>query len=69
MLPQLTDDKLYIEQKKARREFYKLKRECGPLNSMLIEDNVAAMNLKGKEKEANKLKSKLANERERERAA
>eukprot|EP00957_Ditylum_brightwellii_P087267 6642253-Ditylum_brightwellii.AAC.1 len=52
---------------KARQEFYKLKCKCGPLRSMLIEDKVAAMNLKGKEKEAKKLSSKLASKRERER--
>eukprot|EP00957_Ditylum_brightwellii_P017912 1349407-Ditylum_brightwellii.AAC.1 len=66
-LPQLTDVELYIEQKKARHKFYKLKRECGPLRSTQLEDKVAALNLKGKEKEAKKLNSKLANTRKRER--
>jgi hypothetical protein len=43
-----------------------LKQECRPLRSTLIEDKVAALNLKGEEKETKKLSSKLANERERE---
>eukprot|EP00957_Ditylum_brightwellii_P000882 69997-Ditylum_brightwellii.AAC.1 len=45
-LPQLTNAEFYIEQKKARRKFYNLKQECGQLRSTLIEDKVAALNLK-----------------------
>eukprot|EP00957_Ditylum_brightwellii_P062096 4712701-Ditylum_brightwellii.AAC.1 len=68
-LLQLSDTELHIEKRKAWRKFYKLKKEYSPLRSALIEDKVKALNLEGEEKEAKKLSSILANEKERERAA
>eukprot|EP00957_Ditylum_brightwellii_P102700 7827089-Ditylum_brightwellii.AAC.1 len=68
-LPRLSDTELHIKKRKACHKFYKLKKECSPLRSALIEDKVKALNLEGEEKEAKKMSSMLANAKERERAA
>eukprot|EP00957_Ditylum_brightwellii_P191256 14562732-Ditylum_brightwellii.AAC.4 len=68
-LPQLSDVELYIKQKKVWCNFYRLKEECGPLRSTLLEDKVKALNLQSKEKKEKNLSSKVATDKEKERAA